>query len=75
MACNHKDTGHCNFCSKSRKPKGKCDICGVTRYATTCRTHMSNGMKIPRTRGKHTTKSVKNRRKQAFIKKALVTQQ
>ena len=63
MTCNHKPAGKCSIegCEKSRKPKGICKICGQRTFKNHCRSHMSDGTPIPHTRGKQTTKRVRER--------------
>jgi len=64
---NHKTKGICNVlgCDNVRKFKSLCHDCGQKRYSGTCRSHRSNGVFIPRTHGKRTTKATKIRRKLA----------
>jgi hypothetical protein len=63
----HKPKGVCNIkdCENIRKFKSTCNDCGQKRYSGTCRSHRSNGVFIPRTHGKRTTKATKIRRKLA----------
>lgn len=70
MQCNHKKKGKCcvKGCNNMMKSRGRCKICGQTKYKKHCRSHFTNGQKMPRLRGKKTTNAVRQKRK-AIVKK------